>query len=158
MGMRGRETQDTGSQDWHLLPPPERRVPRRTASNGEGGGALDTSRVRVTGRKASRAAPFPGPTAEQGAREAMADLETREAMVDLPPRPRPQPPPLQLEPYYPPPQKILRGAYRTERGIRSPPWAQRGTRSPSWAELGDQEPFLGWTASEHNSVSTSSAN
>ncbi len=38
MGMRGRETQDTGSQDWHLLPPPERRVLRRTASIGEGGG------------------------------------------------------------------------------------------------------------------------
>ncbi len=46
-------------------------------------------------KKASRAAPVPGPMAEQGAWVAM---------VDLPPKPRPQPPPqpLRPEPYYPP--------------------------------------------------------
>ncbi len=80
---------------------------------GGGGGTLEASRDRDPGRKASRAAPVPGPTAEQVAREAMAgqetpaalsDQETRAAMADLPPRPRPQPPPwpLRLEPYYPP--------------------------------------------------------
>ncbi len=60
-----------------------------------------------TGQTASRAAPVPGPMAEQGARAAMADSGIREAMAGLPlrPRPRSQPPPrpLWLEPYYPPP-------------------------------------------------------
>ncbi len=48
-----------------------------------------------TGQTASRAAPVPGPMAEQGARAAMADSGIREAMAGLPlrPRPRSQPPP-----------------------------------------------------------------
>ncbi len=33
----------------------------------------------LTGRKASRSAPVPGPTVEQAAREAMADPGTQEA-------------------------------------------------------------------------------
>ncbi len=92
-----------------ITPPSGRRVLMPYNIQWGGGGA----RSRVTGRKASRAAPVPGPTVEQGARGAMADPGTREAMADLPPRPRPQPPPwlLRLEPYYPPPKKILEGAY-----------------------------------------------
>ncbi len=80
---------------------------------GTGVGALEALRDRGTGQTASRAAPVPGPTVEQGAREAMADLETREAMADLLPRPRPQPPPgLYGWSHTPPPQKkILGGAY-----------------------------------------------
>ncbi len=65
-----------------------------------------------------------GTLAGPGIWEAMADLETREAMADLS-WPRRQIP--VLEPYYPP-KKKLGGAYGTERGIRSPPWAQRGIR------------------------------
>ncbi len=61
-------------------------------------GALEASRDRVTGRKASRAASVPGPTAEQEARAAKADQGIQGAMAGLPPRPRPQPPPLRLEP------------------------------------------------------------
>ncbi len=38
MGTRGGETQDMGNTGLTLLPPPERRVPRSTPSNGEGGG------------------------------------------------------------------------------------------------------------------------
>ncbi len=58
------------------------------------GRGADASRDRDPGRKASRAAPAPGPTVEQGTREAMADLPLR-------PQPQPPPRPLQLEPYYP---------------------------------------------------------
>ncbi len=39
MGTRGGETRDTERQSLTLLPPPERRVPRRTPSNGEWGWA-----------------------------------------------------------------------------------------------------------------------
>ncbi len=42
-------------------------------------------RDRGTGRKASRAATVPGPTAEQGTQAAMADQETLWAMADSPP-------------------------------------------------------------------------
>ncbi len=38
MDIGGRETQDMGTQVWQLLPPPERCIPHRTPSNGEGGG------------------------------------------------------------------------------------------------------------------------
>ncbi len=82
------KTQDR-TQVWHLLPPPGRRVPRHTTSNGEGRWAL--WRPQGTGWLDGR---LPGPTAEQGARVAMAGQ---------PQRPRPQP--LRLEPYYPPPPK-----------------------------------------------------
>ncbi len=40
MVTRGRETQDMGNTGLTLLPPPERCVPHRTPSNGEGGWAL----------------------------------------------------------------------------------------------------------------------
>ncbi len=40
MVTRGRETQDMGNTELTLLPPPERCVPHRTPSNGEGGWAL----------------------------------------------------------------------------------------------------------------------
>ncbi len=55
-----------------------------------------------TGQEASRAAPVPGPKAEQGARAAMVNPGTRAAMADPPPRPWPQPPPRPLwqDPYY----------------------------------------------------------
>ncbi len=75
-------------------------------------GALEASRDRVTGQMASRAAPIPGPTVEQGAWEAMAEQETRVAMPDLPLRPWPQPPPSEAGAILPPPpKKILGGAY-----------------------------------------------
>ncbi len=75
-------------------------------------GALEASRGRVWGRKASRVAHIPGPTADRGAWAAMTGLETRaamaepgirEAMAGLPPPLRP----LWLEPYSP--QKNLLG-------------------------------------------------
>ncbi len=59
---------------------------------------------------ASRAAPVPGPMAGQGTREAMAGQGAWAAMVGLPPRPRPQPPPLRQEPYYTPKKKFLGGS------------------------------------------------
>ncbi len=40
MGTRGRETRDTENTGLTVLPPPERCVPHRTQSNGEGGWAL----------------------------------------------------------------------------------------------------------------------
>ncbi len=64
MGTRGGETQDTENTGLTLLPPPERCVPHRTPSNGEGGWALwrphGTRRQDRTGQKASRAAPVLG--------------------------------------------------------------------------------------------------
>ncbi len=59
--------------------------------------------VRQAG-KASRAAPVPGPLVEQGARAAMAEQGAQEAMAGPPPGPWPQPSPLLLEPFYPPPK------------------------------------------------------
>ncbi len=71
MGMRGRETRHRKA-GLTLHHPPQRRVPRRATSNREAGvGALEASRDTETGQEASRAAPVPGPTAEQGTREAM---------------------------------------------------------------------------------------
>ncbi len=74
-------------------------------------GALEASRGRVWGRKASRVAPIPGPTADRGAWAAMAGLETRaamaepgirEAMAGLPPRPQPPLRPLMAGALLPP--------------------------------------------------------
>ncbi len=45
-------------------------------------GALEASRDTETGEEAFRAAPVPGPTAERGARAAMADQGARAAMAD----------------------------------------------------------------------------
>ncbi len=68
--------------------------------------------VRQAG-KASRAAPVLGPLVEQGAwaamegqgaRAAMAEQGAQEAMAGPPPGPWPQPSPLLLEPFYPPPK------------------------------------------------------
>ncbi len=78
-----------GETELTLLPHPERRVPHHTPSNGEGGmGALEASRGRVQGWKASRAAPVPGPTADWGAWAAIADQGIQETMAGPPPRPR----------------------------------------------------------------------
>ncbi len=49
-----------------LLPPPKRHIPHRATSNGEGGGCSGGTDTE-TGQEASRAAPVPGPTVEQGA-------------------------------------------------------------------------------------------
>ncbi len=49
-------------------------------------GALEASRDMETGQEASRAAPVPGPTVEQGARASMAGEGIRAAMVSPPPR------------------------------------------------------------------------
>ncbi len=79
---RGEGKQNTGRQDWHLLLPPGRRVPRLATSNGDGGwGALEASRDQETGQTASRAVPVPGPMAELGARAAMADQGAWAAMA-----------------------------------------------------------------------------
>ncbi len=78
MGTRGRETQDMGTQVWHNPPPPNRRVPRHTTSNGEGGWAL----WRPQGTWSLDRWPIPGPTAEQGAWAAMVYPGTWVAMVD----------------------------------------------------------------------------
>ncbi len=75
MVTRGRETQDMGNTGLTLLPPPY------TIQRGGRSGGLKGHGDR-TGKEASRAAPIPGPTAEQGARAAMADPGTREAMAD----------------------------------------------------------------------------
>ncbi len=134
MGTRGGETRDMGNTGLTVLPPPERCIPHRTPSNGEGEvGALEPLRDMETGQEASRAAPVQGAMAGQGTRvamaerggreamagqgtrEAMAGQGTREAMAEQGaweamvrpfPRPRPQPPPRSLrpEPYYPPPK------------------------------------------------------
>ncbi len=82
MGSKNTRHRDTGLTFTPPLPEGESRAV--TTSNGEGGGgALEASRDRVTGRKASRAVPVPGPTVEQGAQGAMADQETLETMADL---------------------------------------------------------------------------
>ncbi len=82
MGTRGGETRDTGNTGLTVLPPPERCV--RTPSNGRGGGRSGGLKGHGdrTGQEASRAAPVPGPTVEQGARAAMADRGTRAAMAE----------------------------------------------------------------------------
>ncbi len=49
---------------------------------GRGVGSPEASRDMETGQEASRAAPVPGPTAERGARVAMADQGARAAMAD----------------------------------------------------------------------------
>ncbi len=127
MGTRGRETQDMGNTGLTLLPPPEWCIPHRTPSNREGGvgrrsGGLKGHGDR-TGQEASRAAPVPGPTAERGARAAMAGP---------PPRLRPQPPPqpLRLEPYYPPKKKFL-GESRGSVGYLGALW-KRGHLGALW--------------------------
>ncbi len=51
-------------------------------------------------KEASRAAPAPGPLAEQGAWAAMADPGIRAAMASPPPRPQPQPGPLRFYSLY----------------------------------------------------------
>ncbi len=49
MGTRGGETRDMGNTGLTVLPPPERCVPHRTPSNGEGGvGALEALRDMET--------------------------------------------------------------------------------------------------------------
>ncbi len=94
-----------GTQVRHC-PPPLLNGASRTVHHptGRGGGCSGglTGHGDRTGQEASRAAPVPGPTAEQGARAATADLGTREATAGPPPRPWPQPPPrsLRLEPHY----------------------------------------------------------
>ncbi len=51
MGTRGGETRDTENTGLTVLPPPERCVPHRTPSNGEGGmGALEALRDTETGQ------------------------------------------------------------------------------------------------------------
>ncbi len=73
-----------------LLPPPEWCIPHLTPSNGAGGGgagrgggvgALEASRDTETGQEASSAAPILEPTAEQGARVAMAGQGIRDTMA-----------------------------------------------------------------------------
>ncbi len=83
MGTRGGEPQDTERPSLTLLPPPERCVPHRTPSNGEGGrsGGLKGHGDR-TGQEASRAAPILGAMAGQGTRVAMAERGGWEAMAD----------------------------------------------------------------------------
>ncbi len=130
MGTRVGETRDMGNTALTVLPPPERCVPHRTPSNGEGGGALEASRDTETGqdRRPPGRRPFRDPRrsrelgrpwpireamavqsawaamADPGTPVAMADRGTPAAMAGPPPRPRPQPPPrsLRQEPYYPP--------------------------------------------------------
>ncbi len=85
MGTRGGETRDMGNTGLTVLLPPERCVPHRIPSNGEGGGGRSgglKGHGDRTGPEASRAAPVPAPTVEQGAREATADPGTREATAD----------------------------------------------------------------------------
>ncbi len=151
MVTRGRETQDMGNTGLTLLPPPERCVPHRKPSNGEGGGGRSgglKGHGDRTGQEASRAVPVPEPMAERGAREAMADRVawaamadpgtreamadqgTREAMAGPPPRPRPPPRHLRLETYYPP--KIISLG---EIGARSGTWGRSGG-TDSWGRSG----------------------
>ncbi len=84
-------TQEAGTHDTHdrgltLLPPPERRVPRRNSSTGEGGwaGALEAPQDKHgqehrTGT--SRAEQTTEAMAELGALEAMAELGALKAMA-----------------------------------------------------------------------------
>ncbi len=83
MDTRGGETRDKGNTGLTVLPPPERCVPHRTPSNGEGGGRSGGLKGHGdrTGQEASRAAPILGAMAERGGREAMADLGTQETMA-----------------------------------------------------------------------------
>ncbi len=83
MGTRGGETRDKGNTGLTVLPPPERCVPHRIPSNGEGGGRSGGLKGHGdrTGQEASRAAPILGAMAERGGREAMEDPGTRETMA-----------------------------------------------------------------------------
>ncbi len=149
--------------DSTLPPPPERCVPHRTPSNGEGegrSGGLKGHGDR-TGQEASRAAPVLGAMAGQGTREAMADPGTREAMAEQgareamaeqgareamaeqgaweamvgpPPRPRPQPPPRSLRPEPYYPPKISLGKI----GAPSGTWGCTGGMD-SWVRSGSAD-------------------
>ncbi len=127
MVTRGRETQDMGNTGLTLLPPPKRRIPRRTPSNGERGWAL----WRPQGTRRQDRRP---PGRHRGAWAAMADRGIKEALAGPPPRPRPQPPPrpLWLEPYYP--QKMSLGKV----GARSGTWGRSGS-ARTWGHSGSTD-------------------
>ncbi len=71
MGTRRSETPRHGGTGLTLL---QRRA---IIQRGGGVGALEASRETETGKEASMAAPFPAPTAEQGAWVAIAEQGAR---------------------------------------------------------------------------------
>ncbi len=77
------KNKETRVQNPDITPPPNRCVPHRNNNiRGGGVGALEASRDTETGQEASRAVPVPGPTAERGARAAMADRGAWAAMAE----------------------------------------------------------------------------
>ncbi len=138
-GSMGRNTgeENTGHGDTSLTltpPPPGRRIPRRTTSNGEGRvGTLEASRVAMADQGTRVAMTGQGTRvamAEQGAQEAMAEqsvavaVAVASALAPASTTGALYPPP--------PPKKIFGGNY----GLRGPPWGLR----PSRAELRDWSP------------------